>query len=148
LEIAERIASRRLIAQALAMRAEAMAHAGDVAVARTLVQRALDLARAEHDRLAEIEALRLRGCIEGEAGDRMAAQASLDEALAAAREIQHPWAQATVLKDLGDLHLRRGAWDAAARAFTEAAQSYSAIGAQVRADDMRARAREASGAAC
>lgn len=147
LEIAERIGSRRLIAQALAMRAEATAHAGDVAVARTLVQRALDIARAERDRLAEIEALRLRGCIEREAGDRVAAQAWLEDALALAREIQHPWAAATVLKDLGHLHLRRGAREAAARAFTEAAQSYSAIGADVRADEMRARAREANGAA-
>lgn len=146
LEIAERIQSRRLIAQALAMRGEAIAQAGDAAVGRTLVERALALARVEDDRLAEIEALRLRSNMEREAGDLAAAQQFGEEALALARRIHNPWTVATVLKDLGHLHLRRGDGPTAARAFSQAAESYAEIGADVRARRMREEARQASGA--
>jgi tetratricopeptide (TPR) repeat protein len=140
LEIAEVIGNRRLLAQALAMRGEALGLGGDVPLGRAQVERALGLAREQEDRLAEVEALRILCNLEREARNYPRAEGLAGEALAIASALAHPWTIATVEQDLGELLARVGRPTDAAEAFAAAAASYDAIGAATRADRVRARA--------
>ena len=142
LELAELIQARRLVAQALAMRGEALAMTERTPIGQLLVQRALDMARAEGDQLAQIEALRLLCNIERNAGQLSAARGYGEAALTLARRLVHPWATATVLKDLAAVHQQHGNGRWAVHALTEAAELYAAMGAEQRAAAMRERARQ------
>ncbi|HXV85643.1 MAG TPA: tetratricopeptide repeat protein [Gemmatimonadales bacterium] len=140
LDLAEAIQSRRLVAQALAMRGDAVAAGGDAAVGRVLVDRALLLARAEQDQLAEIEALRLLGNIDRERGRLATARTHAEEALAVARQVGHPWAVATVLRDLAQTYRRSRKADRARDALREASRLLAAMGASERAEALAAKA--------
>ena len=140
LETAELIANRRLLAQALAMRGEALGLAGDVPLGRAQLRRALLLAREQEDRLAEVEALSFSGNLEREAQNYEAAEQLGREALAMATNLAHPWTIAEVQRDLGELYARAGRTTDAARAFQAAAAAYQQLGAQSRAERVRARA--------
>lgn len=140
LEVAEVIANRRLLAQALAMRGEALGLAGDIRLGRAQVQRALGLAREQEDRLAEVEALNFWGNLEREAGSYERAEQLEREALGLATSLAHPWTVAEVQRDLGRLYRRAGRPSDAARAFGEAATAYEQLGAQRRAESVRAQA--------
>jgi len=139
LEVAEVIANRRLLAQALAMRGEALGLAGDLPLGRAQVRRALGLAREQEDRLAEIEALRISGNLEREARAFESAEQLEREALTLATALAHPWTIATVQRDLGELYQQAGRAADAARAFDAAAAAYEQLGAQRRAEQVRAR---------
>lgn len=140
LEVAEVIANRRLLAQALAMRGEALGLAGDLPLGRAQVQRALALAREQEDRLAQAEALRISCNLEREARNYERAEHWGREAVAVATALAHPWAVAEAQRDLGELYQRVGRTADAARAFEAAAAAYEQLGAQSRADRVRARA--------
>jgi tetratricopeptide (TPR) repeat protein len=140
LDVAEAIASQRLVAQALAMRGEALGLLGDLPLGRAQVSRALGLARAQEDHLAEVEALRILAHLEAEATDFAAAERLGREALALAGSLAHPWAVATVQRDLGDLFAQAGRRIEAATAFRAAAAAYQRLGAASRAERMWERA--------
>lgn len=140
LEVAEVIANRRLLAQALAMRGEALGLAGDLPLGRAQVQRALGLAREQEDRLAEVEGLNFWGNLEREARSYERAEQLERQALALATSLPHPWTVAEVQRDLGELYQRAGRPSDAARAFEAAAAAYQQLGAGSRAERVRARA--------
>ena len=140
LEVAEVIANRRLLAQALAMRGEALGLAGDLPLGRAQVQRALGLAREQEDRLAEVEALRISGNLEREGRSFERAEQLEREALTVATALAHPWTVATVQRDLGQLYASAERPSDAARAFEAAATAYEQLGARSRAEGVRARA--------
>jgi len=128
-----------LLAQALAMRGEALGLLGDLPLGRAQVERALDLARDQEDHLAEVEALRILANLESAALDFGAAERLAQEALAMATALAHPWATATVQRDLGELFARGGRGHEAVAAFTAAAEVYRRLGAVSRADRMHDR---------
>jgi tetratricopeptide (TPR) repeat protein len=143
LEVAEAIANRRLLAQSLAMRGEALGLAGDLPLGRAQVRRALGLAREQEDRLAEVEALRISGNLEREAQAFERAEELERHALAVATALAHPWTVATVQRDLGELYARAGRTSEAVRAFQAAATAYQELGAQTRAERVRTRITDA-----
>jgi tetratricopeptide (TPR) repeat protein len=122
------------------MRGEALGLSGDLPLGRAQVQRALGLAREQEDRLAEVEALRISGNLECEARSFERAEQLEREALAVATTLAHPWTVATVQRDLGELYRRAGRSSEAVRAFEAAAAVYEQLGAQSRAERVRARA--------
>jgi tetratricopeptide (TPR) repeat protein len=140
LEIAERDETWRLVAQAQAMRGEALALLGDLPLGRAQVERALALAQSREDRLAEVEALRILCNIERRAGrlsesERMG-RAALDLAVALA----HAWSVAEVRHDLGELLAATGRGSEAAACWADAAEGFERLGAISRAEEMRNRA--------
>jgi tetratricopeptide (TPR) repeat protein len=141
-EVAEEIGSLRLVAQALAMRGEALGLQGDLPMGREQVARALSLAREQEDRLVEVEALNFWCNLEREARHFDEAERLGREALAVATGLAHPWTVAEVQRDLGALYERAGRPSDAAQAFEAAAAAYERLGAHARA--ARARTRLAS----
>lgn len=139
-EVAENMGSVRLVAQALAMRGEALGLQGDLPMGRAQVERALGLARQQEDRLAEVEALRILANLEREARNFGEAERLGREALALATAMAHPWTVATVQRDLGELYVRMGRTLDATHAFGQAATAYDSLGARTRADRVRERA--------
>ncbi len=138
-DVAEPIGSVRLVAQALAMRGEALGLQGDLPMGREQVARALSLAREQEDRLVEVEALNFWCNLEREARNFEEAERLGREALAVATELAHPWTVAEVQRDLGTLYERAGRPSDAARAFEAAAAAYERLGAHTRAARVRAR---------
>ncbi len=140
LDVAETIGAPRLVAQALAMRGEALGLLGDLPLGRAQVERALGVAREQEDHLAEVEALRILANLESAAREFGAAERLAEDALALATALVHPWATATVQRDLGEVLAQAGRRADAAAAFTAAAQAYRRLGALSRADGMTDRA--------
>ena len=140
LDVAEEIGAQRLVAQALAMRGEALGLLGDPPLGRAQVERALGLARSQEDHLAEVEALRILASLESAARKYDEAERLAHEALALATALAHPWATATVQRDLGELLARAGRRTEAVAAFRAAAQTYRRLGALSRADAISDRA--------
>lgn len=139
-DVAEAMGALRLVAQALAMRGEALGLQGDLPMGRSQVERALGLARAQEDHLAEVEALRILANLEREARNFVEAERLGQGALSAARALAHPWTVATVQRDLGELYVRMGRVLDAGRAFDQAAEAYESLGARARATRVRERA--------
>lgn len=126
----------RLVAQAFASRGEAEAALGDVELGRAQVRRALDLARTDEDRLAEVEALRLLANIECDAGNLAAAERLIDEALAVVDRLDHPWAAAEVQRDRGAIAGAAGRRGEAADTYQAAAANFLRLGSVPRATQM------------
>jgi tetratricopeptide (TPR) repeat protein len=145
LEAAAAVGAPRLVAEALSSRGEAMAELGDMALARTQVERGLALARQERDRLAEHDALRILANIARMEGRPDEAVRVARQALAVALAVGHPWTIAEVQRDLGAAHQALGQRAEASHAFEAAAEAFEKLGATPRADRMRERAREATG---
>jgi len=137
LEVAEVLGNRRLLAQALAMRGEVLGLQGDLPLGRAQVKRALELAREQEDRLAEVEALRILGNLARQAGDYDRAVQWGREALALAQGLGHPWTIATVQRDLGGILAAMDRRAEALRAWSEAAERYAGLGATSRAERVR-----------
>jgi tetratricopeptide (TPR) repeat protein len=145
LEAAAAVGAPRLVAEAHSRRGEAMAELGDMALARTQVERGLALARQERDRLAEHDALRILANIARMEGRPDEAVRVARQALAVALAVGHPWTIAEVQRDLGAAHQALGQRAEASHAFEAAAEAFEKLGATPRADRMRERAREATG---
>jgi len=138
-DVAESIGALRLVAQALAMRGEALGLQGDLPMGRSQVERALGLARTQEDHLAEVEALRILANLEREARNFVEAERLGQGALSAARALAHPWTVATVQRDLGTLYQQAGRPQDAGQAYDAAAAAYERLGAHSRAARLRER---------
>lgn len=136
---AERVGDPRLVGQTVAARGEAHALLGDQPLARVEVQRALELARNTHDRLSEIEALRVVALIERLGGNHEAAEQRARDAAAIAEEVRHPWLLAKVLRDLGEVYLAMGRRERAVGVLQDAAAAYERAGAVERAGQITGR---------
>jgi tetratricopeptide (TPR) repeat protein len=143
LESAEAARAPRLIGEALANRGAALAALGDPSLGRFQVTRGLTLVRAERDRFAEPDLLRILGAIALAEGDRDAALRLGREALTLADELRHPWTTAEVQRDLARTYRALGQ-DAEARdAYAAAAAAFRALGSVPRAEAMMMEAAEA-----
>jgi len=138
LEAAESAKAPRLVGEALANRGAALAALGDMAVGRFQVVRGLTLVRAERDRFAEPDLLRILGTIALAEGDHAAALRMGREALALAAELRHPWTIAEVQRDLARTFRAAGREPEARRAYAAAAAAFRALGSGPRADAMAA----------
>jgi len=138
-ELAFRIGSPRLVAQALAMRGEALALLGDHPLGHAQVRRALELAQEQEDHVAEVDALRILCTLEA---DRDAARAEQmgRQAVTLARSLGQPWATAEAERDLGSFLARVGRGAEAAERFDAAAAGFESLGAEARAAQMLDRA--------
>jgi tetratricopeptide (TPR) repeat protein len=142
LEVAERAGSKRIVAQAFSSRGEALAAVGDTLLGRAQVHRGLSLARAENDRLAEAEALRLLCNLERRSGSSDDALRFGREALDTVTWLKHPWATAEVQRDLGELYRELGRPSDAASAFRAAEAAFLQVGARTRAGQMEKKREE------
>ncbi len=95
---------------------------GQVARARAALQSCLELCLQIGARYAEGYALRALGDVAAQEGDPEAALAFANRGLAVRRETGHGDGVADSLIQLGELHLRAGAFDAAGRPLQEALQ--------------------------
>jgi tetratricopeptide (TPR) repeat protein len=138
LEHAERGRAPRLIGEALANRGAALAALGEGAVGRVLVERGLALVRAEQDRLAEPDVVRILGTLALAAGDREAALRLSREALALAEALRHPWTTAEVQRDLARTYRALSREPEAQAAFAAAAAAFLTLGSVRRAQAMAA----------
>lgn len=140
LEYAEAAEAPRLMGEALASRGAARAALGEIAVGRFQVVRGLTLVRAEQDRLAEPDVLRILGTIALAAGDRDAALRLGTEALALATELRHPWTIAEVQRDLARTYRALDRESEAQQAYAAAAAAFRDLGSAPRAEAMGAEA--------
>lgn len=139
---AERAGNGRLLAQALAARAETSLTLGDVDLARAQVGRALDLSREHADPLAEADALRILTGVERLSGNLDRAMNAGEDGLAIARRLEHPWAEAELQRDLALVLGARGRAREAQAAYEAAAAAFERLGSAGRAERMRTRASE------
>jgi tetratricopeptide (TPR) repeat protein len=107
-------------------------------VGRVLVERALALVRAERDRLAEPDVLRILGTLALAEGDRDAALRLSQEALGLAEALRHPWTIAEVQRDLARTWRALGREPEAQAAFAAAAAAFLTLGSVPRAQAMAA----------
>ncbi len=114
---------------------------GDIPLGRQQAKRALQIARAHDDPLAEIEAQRILGNLECIAQQYQPAERLMRRAQRLATKIGHPWAMAEVWRDTGTLFMRMEKTDKAAACFGFAAEAFVRIGAKRRASAMRRRIR-------
>lgn len=137
---AERAGDGRVLAQALAARAETSIGLGDVQLARAQVARALEMSRELEDPLAEADALRILSRVENLSGESAGAEELVRRGLQIAQKIKHPWAEAELQRELGALHTAQGRRTEAITAFQAAATAFQRLGAISRAQSMRAKA--------
>lgn len=142
LEYAEAADAPRLTGEALANRGAALAALGDPPVGRFQVVRGLTLVRAEQDRFAEPDLLRILGTIALAEGDLEEALRFGREALALADQLHHPWTTAEVQRDLARTYRALGREPDARQAYAAAAEAFRALGSVPRAEAMT---REAAG---
>jgi tetratricopeptide (TPR) repeat protein len=140
LEAADRAGSNRLVGEALSGRGEAMAALGEVAVGRAQVERGLALARAEDDKLAEADALRILGNIARAEGRATEAEHLALQGLGVATLLRHPWTVAEIQRDLGDLYVALHRPSDATTCYRAAEAAFQLLGSMPRAAAMRARA--------
>jgi tetratricopeptide (TPR) repeat protein len=134
LEYAEAAEAPRLIGEALANRGAALAALGEVALGRFQVVRGLTLVRAERDRFAEPDLLRILGVIALNEGDLVSALRLGQEALALALALGHPWTIAEVQRHLARTHRALGREGEARTAYDAAAAAFRQLGSAPRAD--------------
>jgi tetratricopeptide (TPR) repeat protein len=139
---AERAGDGRVLAQALAARAETSVALGDVDLARAQVARALKISREVEDPLAEADALRILSKVEHVNGEFGRAEELARQGLLIAQEIEHPWAEAELQRELGTVRTARGRRTEAIAAFEAAATAFERLGAASWAESMRAKATE------
>ncbi len=136
---ADRAGDARIFGQALAASAETAAVAGDIALARVQVKRALEIARTHDDVLAEADALRINALLCLWNAEHKRAEDLGNQALRTAERVKHPWAVAEVERALGEIYEASGKLPLAARAFDAAAAAYHRMGAPDRASLMSQR---------
>jgi tetratricopeptide (TPR) repeat protein len=109
----------------LPMLAWACLERGDAGQAEALLDQAAPQAQAQHHALALLDILRVRGLLYTRLERFAWAQAALDDALARARSMPHPYAEAKLVYTYGRLEAARGD-PSAARACFVAARSICA----------------------
>jgi tetratricopeptide (TPR) repeat protein len=134
LEIAERAGARRLLAEALANRGAALAALGDRALGRAQIERGVELARTEGDRLAEADALAMLATLATASGAHDDAERLGREALAIAEEVHHLWTIAEIQRQRARHYRAAGRATDAAAAYSAAEQAFRALGSIPRAE--------------
>jgi tetratricopeptide (TPR) repeat protein/transcriptional regulator with XRE-family HTH domain len=81
---------------------------GEVAEAEEVVGQAIRRARAEPNRLALVEALRVQAMVATRQEEWEQAERSLEEGLAGARSLPYPYGEARLLHVHGQMHARKG----------------------------------------
>jgi class 3 adenylate cyclase/tetratricopeptide (TPR) repeat protein len=104
----------------LPMLAWACIQLGDEGMAETLLDRARPQAEAQHHYLALLDVLRIRSLLYTRQERFGEAQAALDQALARARSMPHPYAEAKLLYSYGQLKSSKGDRGAALESLTRA----------------------------
>jgi tetratricopeptide (TPR) repeat protein len=140
LEYAEAAEAPRLIGEALANRGAALAALGEVALGRFLVVRGLTLVRAEGDRFAEPDLLRILGTMARADGDHEAALRLGREALGLALQLAHPWTIAEAQRDLARTYRALEREPEAQDGFAAAAAAFRSLGSVPRAEAIAAEA--------
>jgi tetratricopeptide (TPR) repeat protein len=103
---------------------------GQVDRATDAVGQALLRARREDMRLVLVQALRVQALIALRHGQRDEAARSLEEGIALARSMPHPYAEARLLYVYGRLHVQKGEPDAAQERFEAALAIFARLGAR------------------
>ena len=116
---------------------EARGRLGDPRLGRVHLHRALQLARREADRLAQVEALRLLGNLECAFGDLDAADRFFEQARAVVEVLAHPWARAELFRDYASCLRRANREDDARRMTDEAIRAFEEAGSVLRAESLR-----------
>lgn len=94
----------------LSLLAWAHLEVGDLHLADVVATEALDRCRREQHQLALLDALRVRALLDVRRGRWNEATAALDEALALARPMPYPYAEAKALDMYGQLFTAQGEW--------------------------------------
>jgi tetratricopeptide (TPR) repeat protein len=95
------------VTELLPLFAWATLDSGDSATAETLLAACLRRAREQEARIVVPDALRVRGRLEGQAGNWAKAERALEEALALCRSMLYPYAEAKTLHGYGLLRLQQ-----------------------------------------
>ena len=143
---AVRSGNERLLGQALAARSETDIATGDLDLGFTLAERALALARSHRHAMGEADALRVLSVVARLRGHADRALDCARSAVAIATEVADPWRIAEAERELGTVYASIGRADDARGAFSAAAEAFSQLGAEGRAKQMRARAEEVGAA--
>ncbi len=139
MDAAERLGDGRLVAQTFAGRGETAALMGDARLGEAEATRALNLAREHDDQLTECHALRVLGLIARKNGEHDDALRFGRSALDVAINVQNRWMTAKARQELGESLAASGQPGAARIELAAAAETYTEMGAQRRADRLQQR---------
>jgi tetratricopeptide (TPR) repeat protein len=103
---------------------------GEVAAAAEAVARGIAPARAQHHRLALVDALRVQAMIATRQRCWAQAEQALEEGLALARGMPYPYAEARLLYVSGALHAQKGEPEPACERLEEALAIFRRLGAR------------------
>jgi len=111
---------------------------GDLAAAREIVDQAVAHARAERDRIALVDGLRVRAMVAGRQGRWDVAVADLEEGLALARGMPYPHAEARLLHVHGGTLAGKGEPGPARERLEAALATFRRLGARRDAEETEA----------
>ena len=103
---------------------------GEVATAAEAVARGIAHARAQHHRLALVNALRVQAMVATRQGCWAQAEQALEEGLALARRMPYPYAEACLLHVSGALHAQKGEPEPACERLEAALEIFRRLGAR------------------
>jgi class 3 adenylate cyclase/tetratricopeptide (TPR) repeat protein len=121
----------------LPLLAWALLETGEEAQAETLLERAAPQAEAQHHMLALLDVLRVRGMLYTKQGRYLQAQEALDDGLARAHAMPHPYAEIKLLYAYGKLEAARVSADAARERLAAALAICAALGERLYAERIR-----------
>jgi tetratricopeptide (TPR) repeat protein len=136
-DIARKIDDNRLLAQATSSQAETLALIAEGALARVMVNRALDWATKLEDKLTQVDALRVLSVIEWKSGNMDLAMEKARESKLMAESVSHGWMVATGNQHLAILYSESGDHERARETFIQAADGFDGIGSTENAARMR-----------
>jgi tetratricopeptide (TPR) repeat protein len=110
--------------------AQAQLELGEVEQAAALVGQSVQRARAEGNRRALVNALRVQALVLTRQSAWAAAERAVEEGLALARSMPYPYAEARLLHVYGDLHGRQGHAQAARECLAAALAVFQRLGAR------------------
>ena len=139
LEIARARGDRAMEGTLLSNYAEGLLAARRWTAAENALERALTIAREGGEPARTAEALKFRGMLEGERGDRATAAGTFAEALGIARTVDDPLLVAEVLREAAELKLSEGDRAGAVTQLTEALNGFERLAATLGAEKTRAR---------
>jgi tetratricopeptide (TPR) repeat protein len=114
----------------LALLAEAHLELGEVSPAAAVAARAVTRARAEHDQLSLVDALRVQALVATREEHWAEAACALEEGLALARSLPYPYAEARLLYAHAEMHAQKGERDAALERLEAALAIFQRLGAR------------------
>ncbi len=136
-DFARKIGDQRLLAQATCSQAETFALSGETQLARVLVNRGLEWARKQEDKLTQVDALRVLSVVDWKSGELTAALEWAAQSKALADDVSHGWMMAVGDKQLAVVARAMGDDDRARLHFVSAARGFEKIGSTGNAERMR-----------